>query len=248
MQFKAMTWNIKSGHYQDEDSTIPVGKEWLDEIARVIGEEHPDAVSLQEVEVNNPRSRGLDQAREICSTLIRLTNQPWEYYFVPARAINPGFFGNVLLSRHPIQMRMDLPLPRCQGRETRCCLVGSITIGQNTLQVGTFHLGMKDEAKQAIMIKDWLLKIPGSLKHLLLGGDLNCEVSSPAYQAMRSHAFPLIDAGPNGCSFRCYQNELHPKIDFWFHSTDLQLDAKATRIYPLDISEHPPLICPFQLT
>lgn len=241
--FKALSWNIKSGHYQDGDSTIAVGNKYLLEIAHVIAQCHPDAVCLQEVEINSQRSQGLHQAEEICSELNLCTGQNWQYQFMPARAMNPGFFGNAIISPHRLQMRRDLVLPRFNGRETRCCLLVSITILDYTLQVGTFHLGMKDEDNQAMMIKDWLIRIPGGTNHLLLGGDLNCDKQSRAYLSMCEYTFPLLDAGPEGCSFRCYNKADNPKIDFWFYSSDINIDKSQSQIIPVDISDHRPLLC-----
>lgn len=243
MLFKALTWNIKSGHYQDEDCTIPVGNEHLLVIAQVIAEVNPDVVCLQEVEVNSYRSQGLDQTREICSELIRCTGQNWRYHFMAARQMNPGYFGNAIISPHYLQMSMELTLPRCQGRENRCCLLNSILIDGKTIQVGTFHLGMKDETQQAIMIKDWLQRSPLSHQPMLLGGDLNCSEDSETYLVMRKYGAPLMDAGPSGCTFRCYCDNDNPKIDFWFYSDDLKVDNQQCQIIPVDISDHRPLLC-----
>jgi len=215
----------------------------LIEMARVIAELAPDVVCLQEVEVKTTRSRGLDQTREICAELTRCTGQSWQHDFMAARQMIPGYFGNAIISPHQLQMRRTLVLPKCLGRETRCCLLASIAIAGETIQVGTFHLGMKDEATQAIMIKDWLQKSPWDIKGLLLGGDLNCAVNSKAYLAMREHGFPLNDASPEGCTFRCYHDVNIPKIDFWFSSPDLVIDHQQSRIIPVDISDHRPLLC-----
>lgn len=241
--FKALTWNIKSGHYQDEDSTLPIGSQHLIEVAEVIAELAPDVVCLQEVEVKTLRSQGLDQTQVICAELTRCTGLSWQPEFMAARHMNPGYFGNAIISPHPLQMRLTLSLPKCRGRETRCCLLTNITASGVTIPVGTFHLGIKDEAVQTIMIKDWLQKLPWAGQHLLLGGDLNCSADSAAYTAMREHGFALNDAGPEGCTFRCYHNADIPKIDFWFHSPDLTIDRTQTRIIPVDISDHRPLLC-----
>lgn len=242
MLFKALTWNIKSGHYQDEDSTVPVGNELLRAMAQVIAEIDPDVVCLQEVEVDSYRSQGLDQTREICSELIRCSSQSWRYHFMAARQMNPGYFGNAIISPHNLQMSMELSLPRCQGREDRSFLLNSILINGKTIQVGTFHLGMKDETRQAIMIKDWLQKSPISYQPVLLGGDLNCSENTETYLAMRDFGFPLLDAGPSGCTFRCYSNDNSPKIDFWFYSADFNIDGSRCQIIPVDISDHRPLL------
>ncbi|MGE5454798.1 MAG: endonuclease/exonuclease/phosphatase family protein [Methylocystaceae bacterium] len=247
MDFKALTWNIKSGHYQDENSTLPVGNQYLLAIAQVIANLQPDVVCLQEVEVSNPRSCGLDQTQEICAELNRLTGQYWHQFFLAARQMNPGYFGNAIISPHHLQMRRELSLPRFQGRETRSCLVTNITAGGQTFQVGTFHLGMKDEAAQAAMIKDWLQKSPLSRDHLLLGGDLNCDANSKTYQVMREYGFVLNDAGPRGCTFRYYANTNNPQIDFWFTTPDLAPDPQQSQIIPVDISDHRPLLCTVML-
>lgn len=243
MQFKALTWNIKSGHYQDENSITPVGNANLLSIAGSIADLQPDVVCLQEIEVNNPRSKGLDQTQEICTELTRLTGRRWYQFFLAARSMNPGYFGNAIISPHYLQMRMKLTLPRCQGRETRCCLLTSITKESATLDVATFHLGMKDEAPQAAMIKDWLTNSPLPHQHLLLGGDLNCEADSMPYQIMRNHGLTLNDAGPSGYTFRCYDSSRPARLDFWFYSPDLMVDQQLCQIIPIDISDHRPLLC-----
>ena len=70
-------------------------------VAEVIRRFAPDVVALQEVDVGQGRSGGLDQARHIAD----LTNL--SAHFTSARETGGGRYGNAILTHHPYELRAE---------------------------------------------------------------------------------------------------------------------------------------------
>lgn len=236
----ALTWNIKSGHYRDQDPRDKVGVENLTAVAQVIAHLKADVVCLQEVERGTARSQGIDQGNKVCQLLTSQTGKKWHCLFAPARAMNPGFFGNAIVSPYRFSSATRLHLPAIRGREARCFLGVRLKTSEGTVWIGTFHLGIRDEVEHASVIKQFLFNLE-SKAPILIGGDLNDEPGSPAYNIMTNDGCILYDGGPNtGKTFRCYDEERAARLDFWFHSEEVI--PKTAEIIPIDISDHRPLL------
>jgi endonuclease/exonuclease/phosphatase family metal-dependent hydrolase len=100
--------------------------------AEVIAAIGADVVALQEVIGAGPRGAG--HAEELGAAL----GMGW--VMAPARHLRGHFFGNVVLSRHPIRQHTqhDLSWKTC---EPRCCQRVDIAIGAHTLHLYNVHLG-----------------------------------------------------------------------------------------------------------
>jgi endonuclease/exonuclease/phosphatase family metal-dependent hydrolase len=103
-------------------------------IVEVIRRLDADVIALQEVLSIESGERAADQARFIAEEL--------GYYstFGQNRELRGGRYGNLLLTRFPIQVSRnhDLSKPR---REPRGCLQADITVNQNLLHIFNIHLG-----------------------------------------------------------------------------------------------------------
>lgn len=143
----------------------------LNRIAGVISAAAPDIVALQEVDKDTKRSGGVDQAAE----LARLTRM--NYQFGKAVNYDGGEFGNAILTRHPVTLIGNWPLPGF--KEARAALFVAIDLsslygaGVSMTFVAT-HLDNRKNANRiesADVIEAVITGLPR--RPALLGGDLN---------------------------------------------------------------------------
>lgn len=158
-------------------------------IARVIARHDPDVVCLQELDVDRPRSAGIDQAGHIAGLLdmavhfhatdtVHAAEAPDARFRVAAAERS----GNAILTRHPATLLRTgalpalAPLPGRPARTPRGALAVHVEIDGRALQVVTVHLGLQALERRlqvrALVGPDWL----GGLRHdvpTVLCGDLN---------------------------------------------------------------------------
>lgn len=146
----------------------------LERLARLIVEQEPDLVALQEVDQGTARAGGVFQADE----LARLTGM--EGRFGRAIRYDGGEYGEAALSRLPIQETVVLPLPAAPGHELRCALGLRVAPGGQPLLFLATHLDHTrddaDRVQQMRAILDALAEDPEL--PVILVGDLNCEPGS----------------------------------------------------------------------
>lgn len=169
-KLRVMTYNIHHCNPPSAGTKIDI-----EAIARVITNEKPDFVALQEVDVNTERSgKGLHQAKE----LARLTGM--HYFFSKAIDHQGGDYGVAVLSRFPIldSTRSILPIDSTIGGETRT--IAAITVevakGKKVIFAST-HLDLKEPnrlAQSELIIN--LFK--ESTLPVILAGDFNAQPDS----------------------------------------------------------------------
>ncbi|QHV93636.1 endonuclease/exonuclease/phosphatase family protein [Spirosoma endbachense] len=162
---KVMTYNIHHCNPPSAGTKIDV-----EAVARVITNEKPDFVALQEVDVNTERSgKGLNQAKE----LARLTGM--NFFFSKAIDHQGGDYGVAVLSRFPIldSTRFILPIDPAIGGEVRT--IAAITVevakGKKIIFAST-HLDLKEPnrlTQSELIIRHF--KETGL--PMILGGDFN---------------------------------------------------------------------------
>jgi endonuclease/exonuclease/phosphatase family metal-dependent hydrolase len=104
-------------------------------IAKVLGETEADVIALQEVLSIEGKERELNQARFIAEEL------GMNYQIGENRRLQGGAYGNVILSRLPMQTVQNYDIT-WRGRERRGCLRADIPVGEgNVLHVFNIHLG-----------------------------------------------------------------------------------------------------------
>jgi len=160
-----MTYNIHHGEGRD-------GKVDLDRIARIIRENNPDVVCLQEVDLNLPRTNHLDFGAELAKRLGMPT------VFESNYAFDGGEYGNATLTRLEILSHENIALPNPDPTqvEPRGCLKTVLRTPAGPVQVFNTHLGLNaDERKaQAEAILKHVWKAP-----TILTGDLNEGIAQP---------------------------------------------------------------------
>jgi len=173
---RVMTYNTHSCSGMD-------GRVSPSRIARVIRQQSPDIVALQEVDHGRARSRGEDQATLIANSL--------GYHVVFCRTVTHGdndHYGHALLSRHPIEIIKVAPLPHAPGGwwpESRCALWARVEINGTPVNVVTTHLGLSPRERvaqmEALLGPDWLGPVIAT-EPVIMCGDFNLSPGSAPYR------------------------------------------------------------------
>jgi len=176
---KVMTYNIHHANPPSENGKIDMAA-----IARVINQEKPDLVALQEVDIHTERSgKKLDQARE----LARLTGL--KSFFMKALDYQGGEYGIAVLSKLPILDSAGYLLPRdpALGGEDRA--VASITVqlpGNKKIIFASTHLDL-EEGNRLSQAKALIGHFEKSGLPMVLGGDFNALKGSPVIDLFDRH-------------------------------------------------------------
>lgn len=163
-----------------------------DRIAEVIRRFDPDLVALQEVDVGQRRSGGLDQPRRIAE----LTDL--SAHFTSAREAGGGRYGNAILTHHPFELRAEGILPVLRG-EVRAAQWLRLSLDHGHLDVVNTHLSLHfrerwmqirslfadDPSLHAAQHPTAFPALRGSLHRLVLCGDFNAGGLSPLYFLLR---------------------------------------------------------------
>jgi endonuclease/exonuclease/phosphatase family metal-dependent hydrolase len=115
-----------------------------DRIAQVLRETYPDIIALQEVVSHENGFPEEDQARFLAEEL------GFHFAFGENRRHNGGRYGNVILTRFPIQAHQNYDIS-AGGREQRGCLRTDVEFAEETLHVFNVHFGTRffEQRKQA---------------------------------------------------------------------------------------------------
>ena len=145
------------------------GRTRPDRIVRVLQEINADIIGLQEVLSISDHRAEADQARFIAESL------GMKYIHAEARKLHGGAYGNVLLSRFPVENHNNVDITR-PGREERCVLRADIPIGAYRLHIFNLHLGtgfFERRFQARALMEHHVLRAPDLTGHRVVMGDLN---------------------------------------------------------------------------
>lgn len=175
VRVRVLSYNIHHGEGTD-------GKLDLERIAAVIRSVDPDFVAVQEVDVRTTRTGGVDQA----AVLSRLTGMHGAF----GKTIDHqgGWYGNLLLSRWPLQGMTAHPFPVTPGREKRGVIDGN-ALAPAPLRFYATHFDITETDRiAAAATVARITAAAGSTAPAILAGDLNAVPGSKPVQT-------LLDAG-----------------------------------------------------
>lgn len=135
-QLRVMTYNI---HHASPPSKAKTDID-LEAIIRVIRNEDPDLVALQEVDVNTERSGPGNQAEAIAEKL------GMKAYFGRAIDYEGGYYGVAILSKFPLSETTVIPLPEEADpkAEDRVLATARVTLpGGKVIRFGSTHLDVR---------------------------------------------------------------------------------------------------------
>jgi endonuclease/exonuclease/phosphatase family metal-dependent hydrolase len=175
---RIMTYNIHSCIGMD-------GKISPQRIARVIAQHAPDIVALQELDVGQTRSNGVDQAHVIAQLL------DMKVHFLPTMHLEKGQYGNAILTRYPMRLVRAEKLPGLPGKahlEPRGAIWVAIKVNGTEFQIINTHLGLRPKERkvqaEALIKKDWLSH-PDCRGPVILCGDFNALPYSLVWRRFR---------------------------------------------------------------
>ncbi len=163
---RVLTYNIHHGEGVDRKLDLP-------RIAKIIADQKPDLVAVQEVDQKTKRVGGAATTAE----LARLTKM--HDRFGKAIDFQGGEYGQTILSRHPIREFQVHKLPNEGDREQRIAIAAEVRIGDGpTLTFVSTHLDHNRDdlrQKQAANLDELFGKAKGPV---ILAGDLNATPES----------------------------------------------------------------------
>src|SRR5579885_350207 len=165
----------------------------LDRVVRVVEDENPDLVCLQEVTYHARRTRRDDQPRLLA-----------HHFRLPASCFQmnvhyrTGGYGNLILSRWPFRCRNHVSL-RHGRREPRGCQLAVVETPEGPLHLANWHLGLVE--KERLWQVEHLLRHPlfresAGLPTLVVG-DCNDWRNSLAGGPLAAHGFEHLTAPPS---------------------------------------------------
>jgi endonuclease/exonuclease/phosphatase family metal-dependent hydrolase len=224
-RFRFVNYNIHSSVNRD-GQLDPEG------IARVIEEERPDVVALQEVSRGWPIAGTADLAEWLS---VRLG---MDYVYAPAA---DGQFGNVVLTRLPIAEAEAVSLPFGAGPMRRSYARAELMVGGRTIDAISVHLQHREEntptrlSQIALLFETWRRRRPA-----IVAGDLNAQPGSPEIAEFESRGLVSAqDATGHSDLPTSPSHAPRARIDWIFGTNDVQF-ARFAR--PLTTaSDHLPL-------
>jgi endonuclease/exonuclease/phosphatase family metal-dependent hydrolase len=151
-------------------------------IARVIAEQSPDLVALQELDHGRLRSRGENQASAIAQIL------GYHVTFLATVTRGAERYGHAVLSRWPIRTVKVAELPTRSFSiwpEPRGALWSRVFLGNIPINVVTTHLGLSSSERlaqmQTLLGPDWLGPVLDT-QAIVLCGDFNLPPGTAPYR------------------------------------------------------------------
>jgi endonuclease/exonuclease/phosphatase family metal-dependent hydrolase len=250
---RVATWNVRTCRTRDPDpDRVDLGT-----TAAILRSIDADLVALQEIDREQERSGGADQARALGEllgmrwwyrpALLGYLNDPGAWRR-PAPREDPGgpAYGIALLSRVEPESVTPVPLPHPEGRgEPRVALIARIALGGGPLSVAATHLSFVP--RSSIRQLRWLQRrLEAGPAPRLLVGDLNLwlpmvrAASRRGWRPLaRGHTFPNRPPGSARSSVQ---------IDHVLASGDDRLRVRRSRVAAGPISDHRALVVDLEVT
>ena len=181
----------------------------LDAIAKVINDQKPDLVALQEVDVHTKRSGPFNQAHEL-GQKTGLTP-----YFFKAIDYQGGEYGVAILSRYPVTETNRYPLPRMESTGGEPRVLGTATVllpGKRQLIFASTHLdAQRDSTNRLLQIKAITALLRDAKHPVVIAGDFNAPPGTQVVRILDDH-FKRTCGEP--CAFTIPVNKPNKAIDF----------------------------------
>ena len=169
---KVMSYNIHHANPPSIDGKID-----LDAIAKVIKEQNPDLVALQEVDVNTTRSGKINEASLLAEKLVM------NFFFAKAIDHEGGDYGVAILSKHPLTETKIHRLssdPATKG-EPRVMATALVKLpGNRNIRFGSTHLdAQKSDTNRLLQVVEINAIAKAERLPFIIAGDLNATPGSP---------------------------------------------------------------------
>lgn len=157
----------------------------LDAIARVINEQQPDFVALQEVDVHTGRS-----GKEVHEAEVLAAKTGMHSFFAKAIPYDGGEYGIAVLSRYPVREGHAYALPSVPGvkAEPRALCAVTVTLpGGRQVMMASTHLDVtKSDSNRVLQTKEIVRILGNAGMPVILAGDMNAKEGSMAINVLDS--------------------------------------------------------------
>jgi len=221
----------------------------VERVARVIEGEEVDAVALQELDVERPRSGGDDQPQILAQRL------GMHVEFFSARDCDGGRYGNAVLSRYPLEMVRGTSLPRVNEKlEPRALQWVRLITPTQPLNLLNTHLGLDHRERmlhtETMLGREWIAEASAAGATVLCG-DFNAMPRSLVYQKLTGSLRDAQLSVPHARTGRATFPSLLPfmRIDHVLVSSQLTVRAcHVVRDWQARLaSDHLPIVAEVEL-
>jgi len=177
---RILTYNIHHANPPSRPGLID-----LDAIARVINDQHPDFVALQEVDVHTGRS-----GQDVHEAEVLAAKTGMHAFFAKAIPYDGGEYGIAVLSRHPIKDGRAYALPSVPGVKAEpralCTVVATLPDNRQLMMAST-HLDVtKSNDNRILQTKEITRILSQAGMPVILAGDMNAKEGSVAINILDS--------------------------------------------------------------
>lgn len=238
LQLKVLCYNIHYGQGMDKEYNIP-------RLAKVISDQKPDIVALQEVDVHVKRSGQVHQAQK----LAELTGM--KVRFGPTQHYEGGLFGNAVLTNLPIEDVHIQPLPYSESTPEkttypRAAIAVKLLLpnGKRLKVISTHfqHNMEEDRVQEATAINRFF---PTDDLPTILAGDMNATPEAEPVKILRKQWQLAIDEAnsPSAPSIKPSS-----RIDYIFYRGPSLKLIHSEVIAEEMASDHRPVLAIFEMT
>src|SRR5438128_5492084 len=234
-KLRVMTYNIHVGVGMDK-------KMDLQRIADVINQEHPDLVSLQEVDRGVKRTQGVDEITELAG----MTKM--EYAFAHNLDYQGGQYGVAILSRFPILKVDHRKYENKREAERRGMIRVEVSVNNRILSFVATHLDYQYEDGRVFETEQLLEFLRDQTGPLILVGDFNEEPTGDAYKLMLpkfEDAWLRSHAKGDGLSYPA--DKPAKRIDYIFYRANGGVRAKRAWVVSTLASDHIPVMAELEI-
>jgi len=237
---RVMTYNIRRGNPPGQPANVVD----LEATAAVIKSQHPDLVSLNEVDVRTKRSGvTLDEAQK----LGELTGM--QAFFAKAMDYDGGQYGDAVLSKYSIIESYRYALPfKITGSEPRDIAVIKISAEGKTFLFASTHLDhLATEENRIVQANTIVDKILPDLKlPLIIGGDFNAVPQSQTIRILSQKLTPGCSG--NACPLTFPYDNPDRTLDYIMISSKDNFEFKTYKtVAGTTASDHLPVIAEITL-
>jgi len=214
---KILTYNIYHGETMNHDFD-------LDKIAKVILDEDPDIVALQEVDFKTNRVKKIDLVTELG---IRTNMIP---LFGRAMYFDGGEYGEGILSKYTFIQTRNIDLPYTEGNEPRAALeiITVLPFGDTIAFVGTHLDHLSDVKDRVLQVKKINKEVLINKYPTILAGDLNAIPDSKPINILDKHWASCFDKKQIEYTFP--SNNPDKKIDYVLYYPKNKWEVISTKV------------------
>lgn len=230
MTIKVMTYNICSCHNLKYEY-VP------DQTMEIIKSENPDIIGINEMDYLNERNDFTDMPKIMAEKL------GYNYYFGKSIDYRGGEYGNVIMSRFPIDMESveNIPVPesnfeeRDRTYENRAIIKAPTNVNGRIINVLISHYGLS-YGERIAAVNQTIELIDKDIPTIFMG-DLNCEPDAIELQPLHSK---LNDTALSDGMFTIPSDKPIKKIDYIFVSNHFKVESSY--VIDTQVSDHCPYV------